>query len=441
MKRNQTGDKTVRLFLSNVIPSIIGFALSGVYTIVDGFFIGHSMGDDGLAAITVGFPICACIQAIGTGVGVAGGIQYSIAVAKKNTRQSLEYFTATILLMSLISLVLTFVFYSYADSILHVLGASGVIQDMAVKYVLVIALGTCCQLFATGLMPFVRNMQGANYAMFTMILGFSINIVLDYVLVWLFPFGMYGAALATVIGQLATFIALVFYIVRHRYTCIKMPVMCMLKIWKQTVLSAISPFGLSFSSQLTLIFMNKYLFLYGSGLDVAAYGCMDYILSIAYFLIQGVGDGSQPLISFYHGKKDHHKEMKISKMAYTTAFGIATLFAIVVFAQIHRIGYLFGASQLANEKVMYYLPWFLVTLILLSYSRISTTCFYATEKNIFSYVLVYGETLFSAIFLAILPEFLGVTGVWMAVPVSQIIIFIISLSMRRYQNKKISHDI
>ena len=75
MRDTMINRQLFKTFLKNVIPSVIGFALSGIYTIVDGFFVGHSMGDVGLAAVTVGFPISAFIQAIGTGIGIAGGIQ------------------------------------------------------------------------------------------------------------------------------------------------------------------------------------------------------------------------------------------------------------------------------------------------------------------------------------------------------------------------------
>ena len=202
------------------------------------------------------------------------------------------------------------------------------------------------------------------------------------------------------------------------------------KVAKQLFSSALSPFGLSFSSQLTLLFMNKYLFMYGSGQEVAVYGCIDYILSIVYFLIQGVGDGSQPLISFYCGKKDKEKEAFISKMAYYAAFIITIAFAAIVYIRIDRIGFLFGASAETNTEVIKYLPWFLITLLLLCFSRISTTYFYATEKNGLSYILVYGETIWAVVLLIILPKFLKLTGVWLAIPLSQVIIFIIAVVMR-----------
>ena len=422
--------------LKNVIPSVIGFALSGIYTIVDGFFVGHSMGDIGLAAVTVGFPISAFIQAIGTGIGIAGGIQYSISLAKNNKKQSLEYFTATTVIMVILSIILTGVFYFFASPILFTLGATGTILDMAVEYVTVIALGTACQLLATGIIPFVRNMNGAKFAMGTMILGFSTNIVLDYLLVWVIPMGMFGAALATVIGQLASLLALIFFIVKHNYKLVKLTELNIFKVAKQLFSSALSPFGLSFSSQLTLLFMNKFLFMYGSGQEVAVYGCIDYILSIVYFLIQGVGDGSQPLISFYYGKKDKEKEAFISKMAYYAAFIITIAFAVIVYLRIDRIGFLFGASAETNAEVIKYLPWFLITLLLLCFSRISTTYFYATEKNGLSYILVYGETIWAVVLLIILPKFLKLTGVWLAIPLSQVIIFIIAVVMRSVERIK-----
>ena len=91
-------------FISYVVPSVMAFALSGVYTIVDGFFIGHSMGDAGLAAITIGFPVCALIQSIGTGIGLSGAIRFTILGAQNEMRRQEECFSGVSVLMMLASL-------------------------------------------------------------------------------------------------------------------------------------------------------------------------------------------------------------------------------------------------------------------------------------------------------------------------------------------------
>ncbi len=428
MKKNKS-------FLAFVVPSVLGFALSGIYTIVDGFFIGQCLGDNGLAAVTLGFPVSSFIQSVGTGLGLAGAIQFAIFKAQEKQRDEQECFTSASILMVLVSVILTGLLYCITEPLIHLLGASGEIFTMTVEYVHVIVYGTVFQLLATGLVPFIRNMGGATFAMVSMILGFIVNIILDYLFVWVLPWGMQGGAAATVIGQAVTMFCAVGYFVHKKYKLKLSNIGKMAKLWANIFKVSLSPFGMSFSQQLTLLIMNRYLIAYGDSQAVAIYGCIDYILSIIYFLIQGVGDGSQPLISECYGKSDFDGVRSMRKKAYTFAEAITAVCLILVFIFRSKIGVLFGASAESNIGVAYYLPWFLATILLLCFSRITTTYFYASEKTVFSYVLVYGESVFTLLMLCILPRFSGLTGVWLSMPLAQMIVFIIAFVLKSIADK------
>ena len=136
-------------FFSYVIPSILAFALSGVYTIVDGFFIGQSLGDTGLTAITLGYPISALIGAVGTGLGLSGAIRFTILNAQGETQKRQECFSGTTLLMLLTAGLLTAILFAFAQPILHLLGARGNMLTLCTAYARVIALGAVFQLLAT----------------------------------------------------------------------------------------------------------------------------------------------------------------------------------------------------------------------------------------------------------------------------------------------------
>lgn len=207
---NKTNIKT---FFSYVVPSVLAFALSGVYTIVDGFFIGQSLGDIGLAAITLGYPVSALIGAIGTGIGLSGAIRFTILNSRGEEEKKRECFSGTTFLMLLVGVLLTALLFGLANTILWLLGAKGEVLTLLVDYARIIALGAIFQVLATGFVPFIRNMGGASFAMVAMILGFVTNIVLDYTFVWVIQWGMTGAALATIIGQGVTMIAsIVFFL-------------------------------------------------------------------------------------------------------------------------------------------------------------------------------------------------------------------------------------
>ena len=110
------------MFFRDVAPSVMAFALSGVYTIVDGFFVGNSLGDNGLAAINLGFPIAAFIQAAGTGAGLSGAIRFTILRGQKRENEARACFSSTVLLLALISILLTGGIFAALSPLLRLLG-------------------------------------------------------------------------------------------------------------------------------------------------------------------------------------------------------------------------------------------------------------------------------------------------------------------------------
>ena len=423
-------------FFSYVIPSVLAFALSGVYTIVDGFFIGQSLGDMGLAAITLGYPVSALVGAVGTGIGLSGAIRYTILKARGKTKQMQECFTGTALLMLLSGVLLTVLLYGFAGPILHLLGAKGDVLRLSAEYVRIIALGAVFQLLATGFVPFIRNMDGASFAVIAMILGFVTNIILDYTLVWVLTLGMSGAALATIIGQAVTMIASVVFFLTKKCRLSILSRKALTELWKEVLKVAVSPFGLTFSPTVTMLLMNRLLLLYGDERSVAVYGCIGYITSIIYLLLQGVGDGSQPLVSRFYGENDVDGVKHTRNSAYKTAAVITAVCMFGIFLARKQIGVLFGASAETNAGVARYLPYFLATLLFLAFVRIMTSYFYATEETVMSYILVYAEPVCTFLLLLILPPVLKLTGVWLAVPLAQMMTFFIGLVESRVAAKR-----
>ena len=114
-----------RTFFQYVIPSVLSFALSGVYAIVDGFFVGNSIGDAGLSAINIAYPITAVLQSVGTGIGMGGSVKYSILKAAGNEKKAREFVAGATWLMLLFSAVLTVTVFFTSEKILSALGASG----------------------------------------------------------------------------------------------------------------------------------------------------------------------------------------------------------------------------------------------------------------------------------------------------------------------------
>ena len=410
-----------RKFFTYVIPSILAFALSGVYAIVDGFFVGNSIGDAGLSTINIAYPVTALLQAAGTGIGMGGAVQYSIRAAEGKKKEQNVYFSGTLLLLFMFSIGITLLTFFFRHSLLVLLGAQGTLLEMGKKYLCVITLGATFQIFGTGVVPIIRNMGGSLYAMGIMTAGFLTNIVLDYLLVWVFPFGTTGAAAATVIGQIVTAAGGIAYFIRKEMPFI-LPERERLKTVFGIILKiAAAPFGITFSPMITLMLMNRFAMAAGGTQAVACYACIAYVTTIVYLLLQGVGDGSQPLISRHYGCRDKEKMRHTEYMAYRTAAVVAVICAAVLYMTRGNIGILFGASRTVSREVVEALPFFLAGFFFLFYTRVTTSIFYASERSAKSYILVYAEPVFLLIFLLFLPDLMGVKGLWASVLGAQIL--------------------
>lgn len=160
--------------------------------------MGNSIGDAGLSAINIAYPITAVLVATGTGIGMGGAVKYSILNAGGHEERARDYAAEAIWMMLLFSVLLTGSFYVLSERLLSALGAYGELLVLGKEYTTVIILGTVLQVFGTGMVPFMRNYGGAMWAMIAMMCGFATNVILDYILVWVLNRGMTGAALATV---------------------------------------------------------------------------------------------------------------------------------------------------------------------------------------------------------------------------------------------------
>ena len=173
-----------REFFRYVIPSMLAFALSGVYAIADGFFVGNALGDNALAAINIAYPLTALQQSIGTGIGMGGAILYSISEGAGDHEKKYRYFGIAGILMLLFAAFITVIFLWSAPYILILFGAEGEVLSMSKEYIRFIAYGSLFQVLGTGLVPFIRNMGGSVTSMLAMVAGFATNIALDWTFVW-----------------------------------------------------------------------------------------------------------------------------------------------------------------------------------------------------------------------------------------------------------------
>ena len=406
-------------FWRYVLPSMLSFALSGVYAITDGFFVGNALGDQALAAINLAVPLTALLLALGTGAGMAAAVGWSLCTGAGDREGAREWFGLAVAALPALGLGLTVLYQLAAPPVLRLFGASGAVYDLAWEYLRFVSYGAVFQVLGTGLVPLIRNMGGAVAAMAGMMAGFGTNILLDYLFVWVLPWGMMGAAVATVLGQGATALVCLGFLARRG----ERPRLG----WggrggallRRMAAVGASPFGLSFSPNLALILVNRSAVELGGDPAVTCYAAVSYITSVILLLLQGVSDGCQPLLSLKWGQGRREEARRVRGMALRFALVLAAGCMGAVFLLRGETAALFGASPQTTADVAGCLPLFLLGFPFAALSRVATAYCYATGADRWAYVLIYGEPVSLAAGLLVLPGALGLWGTWGAVPLSQ----------------------
>lgn len=430
-------------FIRYVVPSMIAFALSGIYAIVDAFFIGNSMGDIGLAAINIAYPLTSVIVSFGTGIGMGGAIHYAIYKAAKREHEANRYLAISIIMLLVTSLLIMLIFFTFNEDLLRLFGASGELLELSKGYMFYITLGTIFQMLGTGLVPFIRNMNSSFEAMIMMIVGFVGNVFFDYLLVWKYPYGIKGAAIASGMGQAMTALCAIYFLYQKRHSLRVMWDMGWQRQLVNIIKVGISPFGATLIPNITLIFINRSAIDVGGDLAVSSYAVISYVVYVVLLLLQGISDGSQPLISTYYGKDEKEKCYKVRDIAYISSIILSILVSIGIYLYRFEISVLFGASNEVVHDVASIIYIFLIGIPFAGISKITTSYFYASNNNLSASILIYLEPAILIIGVMILPNILGITGTWLATPVSQIIIailgiiFLIVLNKHKFKTKRI----
>lgn len=410
-----------------IFPSMLSFLLTGVYSIVDGIFVGRAMGDPGLAAINIAWPLVALIISLGTGIGMGAAVVVSLNRGAGNEKRAIRTEGNAFFLLLFSSVLLTLILYFFGEPMLELLGAKGELLPLAVTYLHYILLGGIVQVFASGLVPLMRNHGASFYAMCSMALGCISNILLDYYFVIVLRLELRGAALATVFGQVLTLLLGIAFYLRKKN---RLP-LAALRPDKDTIRSilrvAVSPFGLTYLPSITIIFMNLQALRYGGEEAVSAYAVLAYIISFMELLVQGIGDGSQPLLSLSQGSNDKKSLKAYARWTFFLGISFGVAGAVIFYLVRNILPIFYGTSALAAEYIIHATPAFSLVMALYGFTKPVVSYLYATHRVLRSNLLVYGEIILTLVFILVLPFFLGLDGVWYTIPAVQVVLAVSGL--------------
>ncbi|MBQ3390247.1 MAG: hypothetical protein IJG57_04130 [Firmicutes bacterium] len=413
-----------------IVPSVISFTLTGVYSVIDGFFIGQKVGYLGLAAVGIAWPIAAVTYALGEGIGMGGSVISSIRRGEGREQDSREAIGNSLSMILISALLVTLVVFSLAGILTRLIGADEGTHEMATVYLRTLSMGAIAQIGYCGLLPIVRSLGRPVLAMATMVTGCCVNILLDWLFVWIFGWGVRGAALATISGEFVTAIPLAAFFLFPQN---RIPADCFRirpGVLKHIVRIGVSPFGLSVLPSLSIIIMNLQVVKHGGDTALAAYSLIGYVLSIVQLMAQGVCEGAQPMLSYNTGSGDRGLVRRTARLTYGITVGLGIAGGLLFLLFIRQIALLYNAGPQTTAVLLQAAPFFSLAMPLFCFSRCTADYFYATDRSGSASLMVYLEGLVLMPGLALLlPALMGLKGVWLVTVTTQLLLLCLGLRL------------
>ena len=410
-------------YLKYIVPTMITFTLGGVYSIIDGVFVGHAVGDAGLAGINVAFPLVAFIMAVGTGVGMGGGVISSIARGAGNEAKARRAMGTTLTMLALSAVPIMALLFTLATPICELLGGQGETLAQAAAYTGVIAWGVPFQILVTGCTPLIRNQGKVAYAMAVQ------------VFVILLGMGTAGAAAATVVSQVSAFLLVLGFFLKRENRIAVADLRPDRHIALHALRLGLAPFGLTLLPEATVVAINVNLSMYGGEQALAAYAVVSYTACVIQMLIQGVGDGSQPLISKHYGAGDADGVRRFRNTNYLITINLGVLGLAAMYLLRSQVPLLFGASDETAGLIAYALPVFSTAYVFYGFTHASTSYFYAVDDAKASSAIVYGEALLVVLIVFGAARLFGLDGIWLSVTAVQMVLSVAAGALLRQRHR------
>ena len=420
------------LIMKYSTPAIIALLISAIYNIVDRMFVGNYVGDIGLAALSICFPITFIVMGFALLVSAGGGTLFALNLGEKDIENSNRAFANSFLYIIGLELVVTLVLWIVGDSFLKVLGASEVVLPVAKQYYFIMLVGSVFQGLTFVFNDFTRVSGKVNLALIISASGAIVNIVLDAWFIIGLGWGVEGAALATVLGQVVS--ALIgFYIVFGGHTVIKIK-KDYFKI-QLSIIQKISKLGVSlFIAQIAFGFIsliyNVYLGKYGGDLAISVYAIISSIMTFVIMPASGLSQGLQPILGYCYGSKNYERVMEMMKVVCFISTAITTVIWTLVQLFPSQLVYLFGG---ANNQDLMELG---VTALRINFSFIPIVGFVMLCITFFQAIgharpsillTLIRQVLALVPFIIGLPMLIGVKGIFFAQPASDLITLLVSI--------------
>ncbi|MCX0421309.1 MATE family efflux transporter [Aeromonas veronii] len=424
-----------RLFWRYVTPTVAAMLITGIYVTIDGIFVGHVLGQDGMAGLMLAYPICAVLYAVGALIGMGASSLVSFYLGQGNPAKARHIVGNALVMVLLASALLSFIGIRYGEPMLAWMGAEGEIFTAGLSYLQAYAWLGFFAVLSMAFSSLLRNDGRPGFVTLIMVVGGLLNVLLDYLLMVVFPFGLAGVATATMLSQAVTGLACLwhFFTPRSQLRISWDTLRPDLRLMGETVRLGISSFLMYLYLSVVLALHNKALLAVGTSLHVAAYGVISYTEAFFYLVFEGIAMGIQPIASFNAGAGHWRRVLRIRNLALGVTLGIALCAMLPLYLWPEAAVYLFAGDNATLLPVASLGIWlYFWGLPMEGLLLVGATYFQAINRARIASLLTGGKLVLIGGFLWGFSTLWGVPGVWLALPTcSSLLVLVMWRAMRR----------
>ncbi len=420
-------NNTAGMILQYSIPAIIAMVLTSLITVVDGYFIGNYVGEQGIAAVNLGLPVIYLFLSVGLMVSVGGVAIAGMALGAGDMEACGQVFRQTIVTTVVAAVMTGLLVALFFEPVLDVLGAKGLVREYFRTYYGILLLELVVMVVNSSFGMFIRGEGDPQYYMKVNVVSVLTNIALDYIFAAVLRAGIAGIASASLISALVSLGLILYFFLRKAKVYRLGRFSFSLDVLRRTLFNGSSEFIGEMSTGIAM-FAYNYVIMRRIGVSgVTAFTIVGYVSYVFGMIVVGFGQGASPLVSFSYGAGEHGLAGRLRRRTNGMVCAIgAAVFVVMGFLSEWYSG-LFVKNDAIRGMVQSGMMIFMVSFFFSGINAVTSFYFTSIGKSLESAVISLSRglvVLLACIF--VLPAYLGMTGVWLAAPVTEFVTICIS---------------
>ena len=445
----ELGTKPVgKLLVQYAFPAIIAMIAASLYNIIDRIFIGQIVGPMAISGLAITFPFINLGAAFGAAVGIGASTSISVKLGQRDYETAENILGNTVTLNLIIGSSFGIICLIFLDPILRFFGASDATIPYARSFMEVILAGNVISHMYFGMNAVLRAASKPRQAMTATLFTVLMNIVLDFIFIRLWGWGIRGAAFATVLSQaLALCWQMKQFTNKEEILHLKRGIYRLKRYLVENIISiGISPFLMNVCACIVVIFMNNQLVRYGGDMAVGAFGIANSIAMIFVMFIIGLNQGMQPIAGYNYGSQQTDRLMRVLKLTIFAATGIMIVGWLIAHLAPYFCARMFTTDPELIRQAIKAIQINMMMYPLVGFQMVVTNFFQCIGKvKISIFLSLSRQLLFLIPFLVILPQFFKLDGVWASLPSSDLLAslvaaFIMIAYLRRLKNQSVNNQ-